>query len=139
MISPRFRAWGRGGGAPAEEFTISAVELILHAAARDTNPKRKRGRQTIASFTLRVSMGCLISGSAKYNRLARVFPMSGKSREPGAVLVTPCFSGLRRSVQKSLPQVPPDFSRVFDYFAPQSRQNHDFYPTGPLCGGFIAM
>jgi hypothetical protein len=39
---------------------------LLHAAARDTNPKRKRGRQTIASFTLRVSVGCLISGSAKY-------------------------------------------------------------------------
>jgi hypothetical protein len=31
-------------------------DCILHAAARDTNPKRKRGRQTIASFRLRVSM-----------------------------------------------------------------------------------
>jgi hypothetical protein len=29
------------------------------------NPKRKRGRQTIASFTLRVSMGCLISDREK--------------------------------------------------------------------------
>jgi hypothetical protein len=38
----------------------------LHAAARDINPKRKRGHQTIASFTLRVGKGCLISGSAKY-------------------------------------------------------------------------
>jgi hypothetical protein len=43
---------------------------ILHAAARDTNPKRKQGRQTIALYTLRVSMGQLISGSAKYNSTA---------------------------------------------------------------------
>jgi hypothetical protein len=40
---------------------------VLHAAARDTSPKRKRGRQTIASLTRRVSMGCFISGGAKYN------------------------------------------------------------------------
>jgi hypothetical protein len=40
---------------------------ILNAAARDTNPKRKRGRQTVASFTLRISMGCLIPGGAKYS------------------------------------------------------------------------
>jgi hypothetical protein len=44
----------------------SRIAVILHAAAGDTSPKRKRGRQTIALFTLRVSMGCLISDRAKY-------------------------------------------------------------------------
>jgi len=31
------------------------------------------------------------------------------------------------------------FSRVFHYFTSQSLQNHDFYPTDLLHGGFIAM
>ena len=35
-------------------------DVLFRTAAGDTNPKRHRGRQTIPSLTLRVSMGCLI-------------------------------------------------------------------------------
>ena len=34
-----------------------------------TNPKRQRGRQTITSLTLRVSMGCLTTGRAQCNQV----------------------------------------------------------------------
>jgi hypothetical protein len=44
--------------------------------------KRKRGRQTIASFTLRVSMGCLTSGSAKYKSNDRSVLPSRPVRTP---------------------------------------------------------
>jgi hypothetical protein len=54
---------GSDGASPSRDIQT----VILHAGAGDTNPKRKRGRQTIASFTLRVSMGCLIADRAKYS------------------------------------------------------------------------
>ena len=51
------------------------MSVIPHAATTDTNPKRERGRQTVASFTLRVSIGCLISDRLQYN-LTRGFALS---------------------------------------------------------------
>jgi hypothetical protein len=40
---------------------------ILHAAAADTNPKRKRGSQTSPSLTLRVRIECLIPRRQQYS------------------------------------------------------------------------
>jgi len=37
-----------------------SINSLLRAAAGNTKPKRQRGRQTIASLTLRVGMGCFI-------------------------------------------------------------------------------
>lgn len=48
-------------------MVLCGVRVILPTTAGDTNPKRAPGRQTMASFTLRVSMGRLISDRVQYN------------------------------------------------------------------------
>src|SRR5208283_3287155 len=53
--------------APCVPCSSACGTVIPHAAAGDTNPKRERGLETIPSFTLRVSIECLISDRAQYN------------------------------------------------------------------------
>jgi hypothetical protein len=54
--------------------------------------------------------------------------------EPGAVVVTPCFSGLRRSAQKSLPQAPPDFPEFLTTLRHKVGKITIFTPLAPCAG-----
>ena len=59
--------------------------------------------------------------------------------EPGAVLITPCFSGSWRSVQKSLPQAHPIFPVFFATLRRKASKITIFTPLADLNGGFVAM
>ncbi len=57
------------GGSPPNSARVRA---ILLAVATDTNPKRKRGPEVVASLTLRVGADCDNLNREQYNSFARL-------------------------------------------------------------------
>jgi hypothetical protein len=68
--------------------TVRRQLHAIHEREIEANPKRKRGRQTIALFTLRVSMGCLISDRAKYSNI-----ITFETRVGSAILAVVSWTG----------------------------------------------
>jgi hypothetical protein len=64
---------------------------------------------------------------------------SASSAEPCALFVTSLFFQAAACAPKALTPDDRVFPRIFRCSARQSRQNHDFYPTTHLHGGFVAM
>jgi hypothetical protein len=62
-----------------------------------------------------------------------------RATEPRALFVSPLFFKARAAASKPLTPAGVNFLRVFRRFLAQSPENHDFYPSTPLHGGFVAM
>ena len=90
-----------------------------HRSHPDTNPKRERGRQTVASFTLRVGMGCLISDRVRYKHPMTNILTCGlgslprNARLPDVILIAPAATIAGRRHCSESPRKPRSFGKSF--------------------------